>query len=374
MTPPRGAYLHVPFCTHRCGYCNFTLVAGRGDLVPAYLEALELELSRLDGPCEVDTLFIGGGTPTFLDATQLAQLLKLATDQFPLAAGHEFSVEANPADITAEKVAVLADHGVNRVSLGVQSFRAEKLKILERDHRREEVQQAIEQVVRRIDNLSLDLIFATPGETLDQWQADLDEALKAPIRHLSTYGLTYEQGTAFWSRLRRAELSEADEELQRAMYLTAIDTITAAGHRQYEISNFAQPGYACRHNERYWLGESFHAAGPGAARFLEGVRETNHRSTTTYIKKVLAGESPIAERDALTPEQRARERLVFGLRRVEGIDIERFAAEVGFSVENLAAKEIENFVTWGLIEREGNQLRLTREGLLLSDSVAVALL
>jgi len=374
MKPPRGAYLHVPFCTHRCGYCNFTLVAGRGDLVPSYLKALEIELSRLDGPCEVDTLFIGGGTPTFLSAKELAQLLKLATQRFPLAAGHEFSVEANPADITAEKVAMLADHGVNRVSLGVQSFRAKKLKILERDHHREEVHQAIEQVVQRIENLSLDLIFATPGESLAQWQADLDEALKAPIRHLSTYGLTYEQGTAFWSRLRRAELSEADEELQRAMYLTAIDTITAAGHHQYEISNFAQPGYACRHNERYWLGESFHAAGPGAARFLDGVRETNHRSTTTYIKKVLAGESPIAERDALTAEQRARERLVFGLRRVEGIDGERFALNTGYHVENLAAEEIENFVAWGLIERDGTQLRLTREGLLLSDSVAVALL
>ena len=191
--------------------------------------------------------------------------------------------------------------------------------------------------------LSLDLIFATPGETLDEWAADLEAAIALEPDHISTYGLTFERGTAFWTRRERGELAEVDEELQREMYALAIDRLTAAGYEHYEVSNFARPGRRSRHNQVYWSGDGYFAAGPGAARYVDGVRETNHRSTTTYLQRVLAGESPVAEREQLDAEARARELLVFGLRRIEGVARRDFAARTGFEIDELdrrAAQEI----------------------------------
>ena len=371
---PRSAYLHVPFCTHRCGYCNFTLIAGRPDLVEAYLEAIALELAQLEHPREVDTLFLGGGTPTFLSLDQLARLLKLAAQWFPLAAGGELSVEANPADITPEKVDVLHAAGVNRVSLGVQSFHAEKLKLLERDHRRAEVEAAVAAILPRIPNLGIDLIFAAPGESLEAWRDDLASAVRRGAPHISTYGLTFEKGTAFWNRLQRQELSEADEELQRAMYLAAIDDLTTAGLAHYEVSNFARAGLESRHNLQYWLGARYYAAGPGAARHIGLVRETNHRSTTSYLKRIFAGQSPVAEREELTLEMKARELLVFGLRMRAGIDVNQFTAQAGTTPWQLAGPAIDQFLHLGLLEHTSGRLRLTHEGLLLSDAICVELL
>ena len=320
LVPPRSAYVHVPFCRHRCGYCNFTLVAGRDDLIADYLRAIELELAALDEPCEVDTLFFGGGTPTHLPPEALARLIASARTWFPLAEGYEFSVEANPADVNDETLDVLARGGVNRLSLGGQSFDPAKLAGLERDHTPEVLRAAARAARRRLASLSLDLIFAAPGETLDGWQADLAAALALDIDHVSTYGLTFERGTAFWSRLLTGDLGRLDEDLERAMYEAAIDTLTAAGFEHYEVSNFARAGHRCRHNEAYWSGAGYHAVGPGAARYVGGRREMNHRSTTTWLKRVLAGQSPVAERETLEPADRAREMLVFGLRRMAGVE------------------------------------------------------
>lgn len=367
--PARAAYIHVPFCRHRCGYCNFTLVAGRDDLIDSYLEAIECELSWLESPCEVDTLFFGGGTPTHLPLAQLQQLLELATRSFPLAEGHEFSIEANPIDVTAKSVKLLAAYGVNRVSLGVQSFDAAKLELLERDHRRTEIVAAYELVRQQIDSVSLDLIFGVPGETRQTWRDDLSAAIKVKPDHLSTYGLTFEQGTSFGARLQKGELAQADEEDERWMYETAIETLTNDGFEHYEVSNFAKPGHRCRHNETYWIGGEYFAAGPGAARYINGCRQMNHRSTTTYIKRVLAGESPVAETEKIDAEGVARERLVFGLRRLSGVDRERFASATGFTIEQLVAEPLQKFVAAALLEDDGVRIRLTRRGLLVSDSI-----
>ena len=372
--PPRSAYIHVPFCRHHCGYCNFTLVAGRDDLIAAYLEALEKELSWLETPREVDTLFFGGGTPTHLPPRELAQLLALAKQWFPLAKEFELSVEANPIDLDEARCEVIGAAGVTRVSLGVQSFRAEKLEVLERDHRREQIESAFAAAGRFARSVSLDLIFATPGETLSQWRDDLEAALALSPDHISTYGLTYERGTNFWSRLNRGELSRAADDLEGEMYELAIDLLTAAGFEHYEVSNFALPGHRCRHNEAYWTGQSYFAAGPGAARYVGGRREMNHRSTTTYIQRVLSGESPVAESEELSPEDRARERLVFALRRLEGISLAGFERETGHSVDRLVGRELEKFVEQGSFVRKADNLRLTRRGLLVSDALWPAFL
>jgi oxygen-independent coproporphyrinogen-3 oxidase len=373
--PPRAAYVHVPFCRHRCGYCNFTLVAGRDELVGTYLEALGRELAALAGPHEVDTLFIGGGTPTHLAPDTLARLLATAHGTFRLTRGGELSIEANPIDLACagERLRVLAAAGVTRISLGAQSFHPQTLKLLERDHTPDQIAAALAAARSIARSVSLDLIFGVPGQSLDDWRRDLAAALALAPDHISTYGLTFEKGTRYWNRLARGGLARADEELERAMYEAAIDVLTTAGFEHYEVSNFARPGHRCRHNEVYWTGGEYFAAGPGAARFVGGRRETNHRSTTTYISRILAGCSPVAESEQLSAEDAARERLVFALRRLEGVELAAFAAQTGFAAEELGGAALARFLDQQLLEVAGagqrRRLRLTRQGLLVSDAL-----
>jgi oxygen-independent coproporphyrinogen-3 oxidase len=368
-TEPRSAYIHVPFCVHRCGYCDFTLVARRDDLIGAYLEALAIDLARLKQPREVDTLFFGGGTPTHLPAPQLAQLMSLAQRWFRPAPGAEICVEANPAGLDNAKVAVLAEAGVNRVSLGVQSFDSNVLELLERDHRGSDIPAVVERVRRSIPNLGLDLIFGVPGQTLELWRATLSRALALEPTHLSTYGLTFEKGTAFQSRLDKGLLHRCDEECEREMYALTMDELPRAGFEQYELSNFARPGFRCRHNEVYWAGRPFFGFGPGAARYALGRRELNHRSVTTWINRVLAGRSPIAESEELSPEERARELVMLNLRRCDGLALTEFREQTGFDFRQLAADALPKHVRQGLLEERDGHVRLTREGRFLADTV-----
>jgi oxygen-independent coproporphyrinogen-3 oxidase len=366
---PRAAYIHVPFCRHRCGYCNFTLVAGRDDLMDRYLEALATELSWLGRARQVDSLFFGGGTPTHLPAEKLDALLTLVFRWFAPAPGCEITVEANPIDITPARIAVLQRHGINRLSLGAQSFDAAKLRVLERDHSALTIRQAIELARPVVRSVSLDLIFAALGETSESWANDLHQALALPVDHVSTYGLTFEQGTRFWSRRRRGELVEIDDETWRTMFATAIERLTGAGFEHYEVSNFARPGHRCRHNEVYWSGDAYYAAGPGAARYVNGWRELNHRSTTTWIARVLAGRSPVAEREHLDAEDRAREHLVFALRRMRGVDVEQFARRTGFEIEALGGTALRRHLEMGTLRYVQGRLQLTRQGLFVSDAI-----
>lgn len=367
--PPRSAYIHVPFCRHRCGYCNFTLVAGRDDLVDAYLQAITKELSALSTPHEVDTLYFGGGTPTYLSPLQFQRLGESVLHWHPLADGYEWTVEANPLDINEAMMDTLSSLGVTRLSLGGQSFRAEKLRLLERDHDSPHIVRAVKLAKDARMQVSLDMIFATPGETLDQWAADLDAAIALAPDHVSTYGLTFERGTAFWGRRLRGELIDAGEELERGMYSIAIDRLAAAGYEHYEVSNFARPGCRSRHNQAYWSGAGYLAAGPGAARYVDGIRETNHRSTTTYLNRILAGQSPVAERDELSPDARARELLVFSLRRIDGVSRGEFHAITGCDVDQLVSRPLRKFIDLGMLIDDGDRIRLTRQGLFVSDAL-----
>jgi oxygen-independent coproporphyrinogen-3 oxidase len=371
---PRAAYVHVPFCARRCGYCNFTLVAGRDDLIDPYIDAVERELGGLGEPHEVDTLFFGGGTPTHLSPAPLARLIRVVRHAFPLAPGYEFSVEANPADLARERVEVLAEFGVNRISMGAQSFDAAKLRFLDRDHSARDIAQSVALARSRFHSISLDLIFGVPGESLQSWKADVQAAIALEPDHISTYGLTYERGTALWSHWRHGRVNRLDDETERAMFEAAIDALTAAGWDHYEVSNFARPGHRCRHNEVYWAGDEYFAVGPGAASYVGGRRSINHRSTTTYLNRVLAGQSPIAETEALSPEDRAREMLVIGLRRIRGVDRRAFAERSGFDLDRLVGTELRRYVACGWLADDGHAVRLTREGLLVSDSIWPSLL
>ncbi len=366
----RSAYIHVPFCAHHCGYCNFTVIAGRDDLVRDYLRAIELEVSQLPSVQPLDTLYLGGGTPTRLSGDALRRLFEIVRSHLSPAAGCEITVEANPADLDAAKLQTLVSLGVNRISLGAQSFDDARLALLERDHRGEQIAQAVD-LARDwgIDAIAIDLIFAVPGQSVDQWQRDLEAALALAPDHVSTYGLTFEKGATFYGRLQRGLLAQLPEETERAMFEAAIDTLTAAGLEHYEVSNFARPGKRSRHNEVYWTGRPYLAFGPGAARYIDGRREMNHRSVTTYLHRTLAGTSPVAESEQLSPKNAARERLVFGLRRLEGVSLSEFMTATGFGINELVETELKRFIEFGFLEIVDDRLRLTREGLMVSDSL-----
>ena len=321
----------------------------------------------------MDTLFLGGGTPSHLNEKQLSELTSSIFDRFSIANGAEVSLEANPADITHAKLKTLAGLGFNRVSLGVQSFDDAKLKFLERDHSGDSAQGAIAICAEHFKSVSLDLIFGTPGETIDAWQRDLDSAISLTPDHISTYGLTIEKGTTFWSRHERNEFQSLSSDTEADLYSQAIDQLCSAGFAQYEISNFAQPGHRCRHNEIYWSGNPFFAIGPGAASFVDGIRRINHQSVSTYLKKIETGSSPVANEEKLDPLESAKERLVIGLRRLAGVDLVRFQQMTGFAVDDVEGPAIERLVSYGLLSRDDNRLFLTDRGVMLYDSVAVEL-
>ncbi len=375
----RSVYVHVPFCRHRCGYCDFTLVAGRDDLADRYLAALDRELDRIAPPTpggrvELDTLFFGGGTPTRLTGPQWDRLFASLFRCLRLADDAEVTVEANPADVTPDLVDRLADAGVNRVSLGVQSFDAAALKTLERDHTPEDVPRVLDRVRRRIGNVSLDLIYAVPGQDLAGWEATLDAALALRPTHLSTYGLTFEKGTAFWSRRRRGELVTPPEEAERAMYAAAMDRPAAAGFAQYELSSHARDGFACRHNQAYWCGDHFEAFGPGAANLTEGVRRTNHRGVLGWLRRIEAGAPPWADEERLAPDDRARELVMLNLRRAAGVEREDFQRRTGRTIDALLGDDLLEQRRLGLVEVDERGVRLTREGRFVADGVMAAFL
>ncbi|HEX4608677.1 MAG TPA: radical SAM family heme chaperone HemW [Urbifossiella sp.] len=371
---PRTAYIHVPFCAHHCGYCDFAVAAGQDHLADLYLEALAVELGGLAEPFPVETRFIGGGTPTHLTADQLARLLALLNRWLPAPAGGEFSIEANPDSLTAGKAAVLAAGGVTRVSLGVQSFRPGALAALDRRHTPEQVPRAVEVVRRHGLALSLDLIFAAPGSTPADWAADLAAALALGPDHVSTYGLTYETGTPLWKARRRGAVPVVPEDAELAMYEHAIDRLAAAGFEHYEVSNFARPGFRCRHNERYWANEAYHGFGTGAARYVGGRRELNVRDTALYVKRVLAGESPTFQSERLAPRDRAFETIATQLRRADGIARARFHDQTGFALDELVGDRVANLTAVGLLADDGEAVTLTRRGFCVADGIVEDLL
>lgn len=368
---PRSVYIHVPFCLHHCGYCDFTLVANRDHLIPNYLAALKQELQSRGIPGEVDTVFVGGGTPTHLHPSQLAELFESIAGYFTLVPGGEFSVEANPDGLCADRLRVLTEYGVNRLSLGVQSFDDSCLRILERSHTGDEAAETIERCHEVIPNLSIDLIFGVPGQTVNSWEESLGIATKLPLSHISAYGLTFEQGTPFFRREQHGLLARTPDETERTMYLIAVDQLRLAGFQHYEISNYCRPGFACRHNQIYWNAAPCEAFGPGAARYVDGVRTTNCRSVNRWIQSWLKGEACVHEAESLNREETARESMMLALRMIRGLNCDEFRLRFGINPEVLAGDAIRKHTASGLLEHQPPWIRLTREGLLLADTVVV---
>ena len=375
---PTAAYVHVPFCRHRCGYCDFSLVAGRDDLIANYLAAIEREMTRLDAVAalgvgnaclELATLYLGGGTPSHLGPDGLRRLFDILLARLRPLPGAEVTIEANPGDVTPSLATAAVTCGTTRVSLGAQSLDTTTLAALDRDHTPDDVRRAVDILLDHGLTVSVDLMTAAPGQTLADLDRDLEAVVALGTQHLSVYCLTWEKGTQFESQRRRGTLRPADESLERSMLERTIDRLEAAGFEHYEVSNFARPGGRCRHNETYWDCRPWEAFGPGAARFDGRERITNHRSTTTWMRRVLAGEDCTGDRETMTPLEAAQERVVLGLRRRDGLHREAFLKASGLALDDVAGASIRRWTALGLATDDGQQVRLTREGLLVSDGL-----
>ncbi len=364
--PYEALYVHVPFCRSKCDYCAFYSTTADPKMCSAYLRRLRGEFEASADDCgSLSSIFIGGGTPTCLLPAQFDTLLDHVAQIFATAGELEFSTEANPDSLTAEHVAVFAARGLNRVSLGVQSFQHARRQTLGRQGDLSALNHTLETLRSHgIGNLNLDLIYAIPGQTLADWKDDVRRACDLGIRHLSTYALTIEEG----SRLAGRAASPPDDATAVAMWEAAAHIAAEYGLQRYEVSNLACPGHECRHNLEIWRGGTYLGCGPAAASF-DGQQR---RSNPPDLHRWLAGEK--AEVDQLPAEARAAEVLAFGLRTVAGWDEAQFRARTGYDLMQLRGPAIRWLIETGLLVREQRTLHPTRQGLLFADTIAEELL
>ena len=344
-------------------------MTGREDLFDKFFLAITRELDRVQVPLELDTLYFGGGTPSHLGSEGLRRLFDSLEGTLCVCPGAEVTIEANPSDITKEFVKSALACQVSRVSLGAQSLNNKTLRALDRQHLEIDVRRAVELLLAEGFAVNIDVMTAAPGQSLDEGENDLAAVVALGVHHVSVYCLTWEKGTRFESMRLRGELSPVSESIEESMFEMAIDRLEEGGFSHYEVSNFARSGFRCRHNEMYWDCRPWEAFGPSAARFDGRTRLTNHRSPTTWMQRVLEGIDPVEERDAMTDLAAARERVVLGLRRRDGLDRTAFFSVTGFSLDNLIGELIARWVLDGLAQDNGQQVRLTRPGLLVSDAL-----
>ncbi|HOM72334.1 MAG TPA: radical SAM family heme chaperone HemW, partial [Armatimonadota bacterium] len=287
----KSAYVHIPFCRAKCFYCDFNSYPGRENLFKDYVTALILEINRAEPvEAELDSVYFGGGTPTILPPDALASVLDAINSRFGISGSAEVTVEANPGTVDASSISELCKAGFNRLSIGVQSFNDDILERIGRIHTTSEARSAIMQGRDAgFSNISIDLMYALPDQTIEDWQNTLDAALEISPEHISLYELTVEEGTVFGNLRRKCQINLPDEDLQIEMYTLAINSLTNAGYEHYEVSNFAKPGYRSRHNQVYWRNEPYFGFGAGASGYIGGTRYTNISSPDFYIERLLAG-------------------------------------------------------------------------------------
>lgn len=366
---PSSAYVHIPFCTQICYYCDFSKVFIKNQPVDAYLEHL-IQETRSYEIGKLRTLYIGGGTPTALSAQQLAYLLTELPKVMDLSEVEEFTIEANPGDLDPDKIAVLKESQVNRVSLGVQTFDNKMLKKIGRSHQEQDIYDNIRNLKQAgFDNISIDLIYALPGQTMDQVKENVAKAIDLDIPHMSLYSLILENHTVFMNRMRRGKLPLPKEELEAEMFEYIIEELEKAGFEHYEISNFSKPGFESRHNLVYWDNAEYYGLGAGASGYVDGIRYKNHGPIRHYLEAVEAGKARITE-EHLTLEEKMEEELFLGLRKKTGVSKARFEEKFGISFDQRYGQVVASLTEQGLLVPDDKQVRMTKRGLFLGDTVA----
>lgn len=370
----QGIYIHIPFCHRKCGYCDFNSYASMDALVEPFVDALHHEIAQSPYAGErFDTVFFGGGTPTYLSGDTLAGILEHLTRQFNIASDAEITCEANPGSVSPEQLQTMRRAGFNRLSFGVQSFDPDELRRMDRIHSPEDVLQGVEMArAAGFENLNLDLIFALPKQTLRRWEANLRQAIALQPEHLSLYALMLEPNTRFYHLYQKGKLRLPDDETQVAMFRLAQQLTAQAGYRQYEISNYARRGYECQHNLIYWRNEPYLGFGPGAVSYIEGKRWTNIKHPREYIRRIRESEPLELEWERLTGWDSVAETLMLGLRMLDGVNLALLEARFGLPVREHYGETVEHLIQRGWLERDGDTIRLTQEGLLWHSEVALA--
>ena len=369
QTKPTSAYVHIPFCTQICYYCDFSKVFIKNQPVDSYLEHLIEEYDSYDIK-KLRTLYIGGGTPTALSASQLAFLLEKLTDKLDLSYLEELTIEANPGDLDQEKIAVLKDSPVNRVSLGVQTFNDRMLKQIGRSHLEKDIYENIANLKKAgFDNISIDLIYALPKQTMEDVKTNVAKAIALDIPHMSLYSLILENHTVFMNRMRRGKLPLPKEDLEAEMFDYIIAELEKAGFDHYEISNFSKPGFESRHNLMYWDNAEYYGIGAGASGYVDGVRYKNHGPIRHYLQAVEAGNARVQE-EILTLKEKMEEEMFLGLRKKSGVSKKRFEEKFGLSFEDQYGAVVSELTEQGLLVPDRDIVRMTKQGLFLGDTVA----
>ncbi|MFC4076756.1 radical SAM family heme chaperone HemW [Salinithrix halophila] len=375
---PRSVYIHIPFCSHKCHYCDFTAYVVGGQPVDDYLDALEREMAHTTAeipPQEIETIFIGGGTPTILTPAQMERLLESIQRFFPRwTADLEFTVEANPGTTDADKLTVMIAGGVNRLSFGAQTFRPDLLAEIGRVHSVADIGRSVDQArAAGIDNLSLDLMFGLPKQT----PADMEEAIRQGLAlspdHFSVYSLKVEEGTLFHTKLLQGRLPLPSEDDELAMYQLTRARLSAAGYVQYEVSNFARRGFESRHNSTYWKNHPYYGFGAGAHGYAGGIRHMNVKGVGDYIRRSRTGR-PTVETLEVPFHEAMENEMILGLRLAEGVGKMPFYRRFGYRLEDVFGPVLEKLEQQGMLVREEERWRLTDKGLLFGNEVFASFL
>lgn len=368
----KSAYIHIPFCVRICTYCDFNKYFIDKQPVDEYLDALIKEM-QVENNRKLETMYVGGGTPTALNIVQLEKLLKAINNTFTIHG--EYSFEANPDELTYEKVALLKKYGVNRISMGVQTFKPELLEILGRTHKTNDIYSAVNNARKAgINSISLDLMYHLPQQSLEDFKQSLELALEMDIDHISSYGLILEPKTQFYNMYRKGHLKLPNEDLGADMYQYLMKRLEDSNLNQYEISNFGKKGHESTHNKVYWLNEEYYGFGAGASGYVDGVRYTNLNPVNHYIKAIYNNEEPILTKNTPTFEERMEEEMFLGLRMNQGVSISIFKRKFGINIEEVFGQTITDLINRNLLENKCGYISLTERGKVIGNEVFEAFL
>jgi oxygen-independent coproporphyrinogen III oxidase len=363
--------LHIPFCKQACTYCNFhfsTSLRYKDQLVKALASEAEREKEYLGGET-LNTIYFGGGTPSILEIAELELLLGTIAKNYSIAPGAEITLEANPDDIAADKLRAWKDLGINRLSIGVQSFFEEELRWMNRAHNAEHAINNLQLARKEFDNITIDLIYGSPLLTDEMWKQNVDRAIAMDVPHLSCYALTVEEKTPLDKLIKTSKVADVDNDKQARQFLLLMEWLREKGYEHYEVSNFAKPGFRSRHNSSYWKGDKYLGLGPSAHSYNSDERRWNIANNNVYIKGINDG-AVQREVELLTASQKLNEFVMIGLRTIEGIDLEKLREQFGDDERRRIEREVEKFVKHGLVQRHELSIRLTDEGMLRADGIA----
>lgn len=370
----RGMYIHIPFCHQICYYCDFNKVFFKNQPVDEYIESIgqELAIMRQSGISfkELETVFLGGGTPTSLSEKQLDRLLAIIHDYVDVGSLREFSTEANPDELTYGKLTVLKNAGVDRLSIGVQSFDAGLLKRIGRTHGPDDAARVVGEARKAgFDNISIDLIYGLPDQTIKQWKDTLDQAAALDLPHYSGYSLIVEPKTVFYNLMNKGRLPLPGEDIETEMFTMLIDQMEKQGRMRYEISNFAVPGRESIHNLIYWENDGYAGVGAGAHGYIKGIRYSNIGPLTKYMEKTAVGERPLQQTHVVTEIEAMEEEMFLGLRKSNGVSISLFQEKFGKSLEDVYGETLQSLMKDGLVERLDDAVKLTHHGVYRGNDV-----